>query len=468
MCFGTEQPYCTESKLSPRRLSPPPPPQSALLRHLLTITFGREKGPLLATKQVQIPPSTQRDKSSGSSRSRSRSNRGAVIIGADSLSTRGREEVAAWQELEHQALIYKYMVSGVPVPPELLYSVKRSLESSLASRVFPHQPIGWGCFQAGFGRKADPEPGRCRRTDGKKWRCSKEAYPDSKYCERHMHRGRNRSRKPAELTSTTTATATTIPLTSINRNVSKTTVSPSSSSYSFSHLSSSGESEIFAHQNSSHNTYLNPFLYPHSSSSGPPAGSGFSPHDSTTHNQFLDSGSSPHVDKEYRYSHGMREDVDERAFFPDGLGSARGVQDSYNQLAMNSYKDYSESQFQSFADTSKEEQQQPGQRCFVLGTDIIKSSATRSIKLEKEAETQKSLHHFFGEWEPKDADSWLDLASSSRPHTADLKPNKDDDTTLVKGRAIMASPNVSQSIIIGSYVCETRDLNTHLTYVINA
>lgn len=45
-----------------------------------------------------------------------------------------------WQELEHQALIYKYMVSGVPVPPELLYSVKRSLESSLASRLFPHQP----------------------------------------------------------------------------------------------------------------------------------------------------------------------------------------------------------------------------------------------------------------------------------------------------------------------------------------
>ena len=110
--------------------------------------------------------------------------------------------------------------------------------------------------------------------------------------------------------------------------------------------------------------------------------------------------------------------MDERAFFPDGLGSARGVQDSYNQLTMSSYKGYSLSQFQTFADTSKEEQQQPGQHCFVLGTDIIKSSATRSIKLEKETETLKPLHHFFDEWEPKDADSWLDLASSSRPHTA--------------------------------------------------
>jgi hypothetical protein len=55
--------------------------------------------------------------------------------------------------------------------------------------------VGYGPY---FGKKVDPEPGRCRRTDGKKWRCSKEAAPDSKYCERHMHRGRNRSRKPVE------------------------------------------------------------------------------------------------------------------------------------------------------------------------------------------------------------------------------------------------------------------------------
>ncbi len=55
--------------------------------------------------------------------------------------------------------------------------------------------VGYGPY---FGKKLDPEPGRCRRTDGKKWRCSKEAAPDSKYCERHMHRGRNRSRKPVE------------------------------------------------------------------------------------------------------------------------------------------------------------------------------------------------------------------------------------------------------------------------------
>ncbi|CAD6262440.1 unnamed protein product [Miscanthus lutarioriparius] len=95
---------------------------------------------------------------------------------------------AQYEELEHQALIYKYLVAGVPVPPDLLVPLRRGF-------VY-HQPaLGYGTY---FGKKVDPEPGRCRRTDGKKWRCSKEAAPDSKYCERHMHRGRNRSRKPVE------------------------------------------------------------------------------------------------------------------------------------------------------------------------------------------------------------------------------------------------------------------------------
>ena len=59
-----------------------------------------------------------------------------------------------------------------------------------------------------YGKKIDPEPGRCRRTDGKKWRCSKDAYPDSKYCERHMHRGRNHSRNPVESQSTSQSLST--------------------------------------------------------------------------------------------------------------------------------------------------------------------------------------------------------------------------------------------------------------------
>ncbi|GMH09947.1 hypothetical protein Nepgr_011788 [Nepenthes gracilis] len=59
----------------------------------------------------------------------------------------------------------------------------------------------------------DPEPGRCRRTDGKKWRCSRDVVAGQKYCERHMHRGRSRSRKPVEF-PVPTATATSAAATS--------------------------------------------------------------------------------------------------------------------------------------------------------------------------------------------------------------------------------------------------------------
>nr|KJB83016.1 hypothetical protein B456_013G225300 [Gossypium raimondii]KJB83017.1 hypothetical protein B456_013G225300 [Gossypium raimondii] len=99
-----------------------------------------------------------------------------------------------WEELQNQVLIFKYMVLGIPIPSYLLFTIKTSF-------LEPHQhdKIGWNCGgEMRMVRKVDPEPGRCRRTDGKKWRCSKLAYTDSKYCERHMHRGKNRSRKHVE------------------------------------------------------------------------------------------------------------------------------------------------------------------------------------------------------------------------------------------------------------------------------
>ncbi|XVE88627.1 hypothetical protein DITRI_Ditri19aG0084900 [Diplodiscus trichospermus] len=337
-----------------------------------------------------------------------------------------------WQELEHQALIFKYMVSGVPIPPELIFSVKRSLDSSLASRLFPHQPSGWGGFQVGFGRKVDPEPGRCRRTDGKKWRCSKEAYPDSKYCERHMHRGRNRSRKPVEGNSTT-ATCTTTPNTtsilspsfsSIHRNLSISTstnssLPSSSSSFSFSPLSSSTIARgIYSHHNPNQTTHLNPFFHSHSSTSTRPLGSGLPVQSDTSAHHFLDSGtgfSYSHTDKDYRYIHGTREGVDERSFFPEASGSVRIVPNSYQPLTISSYKSYPRSEYQGFSDSgSKQRQQQQEQHCFVLGTDI---KSSKPIKLEKDDETQKTVHQFFGDWPPRNTDSWLDLASNSGVHS---------------------------------------------------
>ncbi|KAG0492316.1 hypothetical protein HPP92_005714 [Vanilla planifolia] len=72
--------------------------------------------------------------------------------------------------------------------------------------------LGMELLSGGIWRKSeDPEPGRCRRTDGKKWRCSKEAFPDSKYCEKHMHRGKNRSRKPEEISFATTSNRSSSP-----------------------------------------------------------------------------------------------------------------------------------------------------------------------------------------------------------------------------------------------------------------
>ncbi|XP_041028826.1 growth-regulating factor 3-like [Juglans microcarpa x Juglans regia] len=123
--------------------------------------------------------------------------------------------LAQWQELELQALIFRYMLAGAAVPPELLQAIKKSLLHTPYSlhyslQHYPHfQPA---MLQSGYrGRAAlDPEPGRCRRTDGKKWRCSRDVVAGQKYCERHAHRGRNRSRKPVEIpTSITTANSAT-------------------------------------------------------------------------------------------------------------------------------------------------------------------------------------------------------------------------------------------------------------------
>ncbi|KAG6383697.1 hypothetical protein SASPL_156541 [Salvia splendens] len=96
---------------------------------------------------------------------------------------------AQWQELERQAMIYKYMISSVPVPPDLLFPHSRNFPSDCPALL----------YNVRYSRNGDPEPGRCKRTDGKKWRCSRDVAPHQKYCERHLHRGRPRSRKPVEV-----------------------------------------------------------------------------------------------------------------------------------------------------------------------------------------------------------------------------------------------------------------------------
>ncbi|KAF5942787.1 hypothetical protein HYC85_020429 [Camellia sinensis] len=127
---------------------------------------------------------------------------------------RGPFTPSQWMELEQQAFIYKYITANVPIPSNLLFPIRKALDSA----------VGWGAFRLGFSNTTDPEPGRCRRTDGKKWRCSRDAVADQKYCERHMNRGRHRSRKPVEgqtghsvsgpTTTTTTTTSKLMPMAS--------------------------------------------------------------------------------------------------------------------------------------------------------------------------------------------------------------------------------------------------------------
>ncbi|PIA27675.1 hypothetical protein AQUCO_07600086v1 [Aquilegia coerulea] len=343
------------------------------------------------------------------------------------MSARNRNPftVTQWQELEHQALIYKYMASGMPIPPDLIFPIKRSLDSS---RFFPHQPMDWGCFQMGYGRKVDPEPGRCRRTDGKKWRCSKEAYPDSKYCERHMHRGRNRSRKPVEVNTTSNSS---LPLSSFTSRTPSSTITSNTnpSSYSLSSSLTSDKSQQ-EHHHPYHNTPLHSFLNPSRTSCSSPRTHNidFSPHSNNNANLVLDSGSYSNSYEDHRYVHGLKEEVDERAFFSEASGTLRSVPEStlkdpwrltplrmssstHNQPKDGNFSDLQRgySQFQ-LQHKQQQQQQEEEQHCFILGTDFksdrfMKTSTTTT---EKE-ESQQPLRHFFDEWPPKSKDSWLGL-----------------------------------------------------------
>ncbi|KDP41582.1 hypothetical protein JCGZ_15989 [Jatropha curcas] len=146
---------------------------------------------------------------------------------------RGPFSPSQWMELEHQALIYKYITANVPIPSNLLIPIRKALDSagfsSFSGGLLRPNTLSWGTFHLGFSSNTDPEPGRCRRTDGKKWRCSRDAVADQKYCERHMNRGRHRSRKPVEGQSGHSAAAATTTTAKPMPSVSSTSSSLSAS-----------------------------------------------------------------------------------------------------------------------------------------------------------------------------------------------------------------------------------------------
>ncbi|CAO2047986.1 unnamed protein product [Urochloa humidicola] len=115
------------------------------------------------------------------------------------------------QELEHQVLIYRYFAAGAPVPVHLVLPIWKSVAaSSFGPQRYPSL-VGLGSLCFDYRSSMEPEPGRCRRTDGKKWRCSRDVVPGHKYCERHVHRGRGRSRKPVEAAASAAAAAASTP-----------------------------------------------------------------------------------------------------------------------------------------------------------------------------------------------------------------------------------------------------------------
>ncbi|XP_058069697.1 growth-regulating factor 6-like [Magnolia sinica] len=163
------------------------------------LSFSSPKqGVLVCTNDGYTYPSPTYARSAGvSSGSLNVGMHGGVLAGS-----RGPFTPSQWMELEHQALIYKYLTANVPIPANLLIPIRKSLNpsgfSGFSAASLRPNTLGWGSFHLGFSGNSDPEPGRCRRTDGKKWRCSRDAVADQKYCERHMNRGRHRSRKPVE------------------------------------------------------------------------------------------------------------------------------------------------------------------------------------------------------------------------------------------------------------------------------
>ncbi|GMH00571.1 hypothetical protein Nepgr_002410 [Nepenthes gracilis] len=120
---------------------------------------------------------------------------------------------AQLEELNRQFVIFKYLIFGLPLPLPLPLPIWKTVAASSTPysddyRLSPSS-IGLSLWRFDDRYMMDPEPGRCRRTDGKKWRCSKQVVANEKYCERHMHRGCRRSRKLVEASKTASASDTT-------------------------------------------------------------------------------------------------------------------------------------------------------------------------------------------------------------------------------------------------------------------
>ncbi|KAL7596048.1 hypothetical protein Lser_V15G29980 [Lactuca serriola] len=286
-----------------------------------------------------------------------------------------------WQELEHQALIYKYLVAGVPVPYDLVVPIRRSLEA-LSARFFTNPTSLSYCSY--YGKKFDPEPGRCRRTDGKKWRCSKDAYPDSKYCERHMHRGRNRSRKPVESQSQ-----------SLSQSQSQS-ASQSLSTTAVSNVSTVSNGGNRSYQNLGNGSFQNSSLYPTSSSCSFDFGSNVS--------KLQVHGSAYGINNNsFRYDQSLTVDVDDQNYtsntwrlLPNQIPTSSLMESRTESYLQTKSMVNFDSVVDPISMPKPSQQQQQQQHC------LFGSKIGSPIEVKNE---QQSMRPFFDEW-PEAREPW--------------------------------------------------------------
>ncbi|KAI5070545.1 hypothetical protein GOP47_0014888 [Adiantum capillus-veneris] len=235
------------------------------------------------------------------------------------------------RELQHQALVLKYIINGVNVPQDLVTPIRASL-SGLSPATAHLANLPWGGYRLGFGANADPEPGRCRRTDGKKWRCSRDVVPDQKYCERHIHRGRHRARKPTDNQQAQTGTSPGVSAVSASSGASvASSVTLAATRAPAGILSTVSPVTQQPPQQLSSSLGIRQY-----SNTNSPSASGLSVGSSLTASQYnqlsslhSSAGTAALSSKDYRYMTGMsRSDLDlcaEQMLFAEASGSSRGI-----------------------------------------------------------------------------------------------------------------------------------------------
>lgn len=137
----------------------------------------------------------------------------------------------------------------------------------------------------------------------------------------------------------------------------------------------------------------------------------------------MESSPYSHTDKDYRnssYGHGMKEEIDEHAFFSESSGTMRSISGSSVgdsswhleplTIGGSTLKQRTCSGLQSGYSylqlTPKEKQDQ--QHYYALDDDL-------PLKMDRDDEPQKVMHHFFDEW-PKTKDSWLETEDKLSNH----------------------------------------------------